>query len=130
MALRRRGEERLLSLASQAEAWPLQTSPRVRDDDNLKMTIWGRQSVGLCAAGWGHYSVHPQILDHLTVMIVGMGDAKCGQAQAGRFAVPRVLQHVFRSQGGRGLVTEGKRILQELDDVGFGFQVLRTVPVL
>ena len=63
-------------------------------------------------------------------MIKGMGDAECGHVQAGRFAIPRVLQHVFRSQCGRGLVTEGKRILHELDDVGFGFQVLRTVPVL
>jgi hypothetical protein len=42
----------------------------------------------------------------------------------------RGLQHVLSSQRGRGLVTQRKRILQELDDVGFGLQVLRTVPVL
>src|ERR1700737_324700 len=89
-----------------------------------------RASVSFSSAGWWHNSVHPQVLHHLSVMIKGMGDAEWGHVQMCLFAIPRVLKHVFRSQCGRSLVTEGKRILQELDDVGFGFQVLRTVPVL
>ena len=63
-------------------------------------------------------------------MIIGVGDSECCQVEAGRFAVLRGLQHILSSQRGRGLVTQRKRILQELDDVGFGLQVLRTVPVL
>ena len=74
-----------------------------------------------------HDAVHPQVLHHLSVMIIGVGDAEGGQVQAGRFAVLRGLQHVLRSQRSRGLLTQRKRILQEPDDVGFGLQVLRTV---
>ena len=33
--------------------------------------------------------------DYLSVMVEGMGDAKCSQAQAGRFAACRGLQHVL-----------------------------------
>src|SRR5580704_2019322 len=63
-------------------------------------------------------------------MIECVGDAKCSQVQAGRFAALRSLQHVLSSQRSRSLVTQGKRILQKLDDIGFGLQVLRTVPIL
>jgi len=57
-----------------------------------------------------------------------MGDAKCRQIHAGRLAASRGLQHVLSSQRGLGLVTQDKRILEELNDVSFGPQVLRTVP--
>ena len=63
-------------------------------------------------------------------MIIGVSDAKLSQAQARRLAVPGGLQHVLRCQRSSGFVTQGKRILQELDDVGLGLQVRRTVPVL
>jgi hypothetical protein len=61
-------------------------------------------------------------------MIKCMFDGENGQAQPGGFAVLRGLQHILSSQRSRGLVTQGKRILQELKDLGSGFQVLRTVP--
>ena len=63
-------------------------------------------------------------------MIKCVGDGERGQVQAGRFAVLSGLQHVLSSERGRRLVTQGKRVLQELNDVGFGLQVLRTVPAL
>ena len=71
-----------------------------------------------------HNAVHAQILDHLSLRIEGVGDGECGQVQAWRFAVLRGLQHVLRSQHHRGFVTQGKRILQELNDVGFGLYVM------
>src|ERR1700756_2557631 len=88
------------------------------------------QSVRLGAAGRRRNSVHAQILHHLAVMIEGVRDTKRRQAQAGRFAALRSLQHVLQRQCGRGLVTECKRFLQEGDDVGFGLYVCGTVPVL
>jgi hypothetical protein len=59
-----------------------------------------------------------------------MGDAKLGQTQARGFAVPRRLQHVFRGQCGSSAVAEGKGVLEELDDLGFGFHVRRTIAVI
>ena len=38
------------------------------------------------------------------------------------------LQHVLNSQRSRRFVTQGKRIFQELKDLGFGLQVPGTVP--
>src|SRR6266436_3930686 len=63
-------------------------------------------------------------------MIEGVRDAKCGQAQAGRLAVLWRLQHVLGGQRSGGLVTQGKRILQELQSLGFRLDVLRTIRVL
>jgi hypothetical protein len=87
------------------------------------------QSVFPRLAG-GTNSVHPQILHYLSVMIKCVGDGKCGQMQAGRFVVLRGLQHVLSNQRSRGLVTQGKGILQELNNVGLGLQDLRAVPAL
>ena len=42
------------------------------------------QSVGLGAAGRRHDSVHSQVLDHLPVMVVGVGDGKRRTVQASR----------------------------------------------
>ncbi len=46
-------------------------------------------SLEVPAGGW-HHSVDPQILDHLTVMIKGVGDGECSQMQAERFAPPNL----------------------------------------
>ena len=78
-------------------------------------------SLGFRAAGGWDDSIHAEIFNHLTVVVVGVGDAKLGQTQARGFAVPRRLQHVFRGQCGSSAVAEGKGILEELDDFGFGF---------
>jgi len=43
-----------------------------------------------------------------------MGDAEGGQVEPGRFAVLWELQHILGRQRGCGLVTQGKRILQNL----------------
>jgi hypothetical protein len=40
------------------------------------------------------------------------------------------LQHVFGGQRSSGPVTQGKRILQKRQDLGFRLDVLRTVSVL
>ena len=63
----------------------------------------------------------------LPVVIIGVFDAKDGQAQARRFAVLRRLQHVLQRQHRSRFVAQGKRILQEFQDCGFGRQVFRTV---
>src|SRR5438309_6586511 len=63
-------------------------------------------------------------------MIKGVGYGKGCQAQARRFAVLRDLQYILRVQRGRSLMTEGKGILQELEDLGFALHVLRAVAVL
>jgi hypothetical protein len=63
-------------------------------------------------------------------MIKGVRDGKCSQVQAGRLAALRRLQHVLSSQRRCGPVTEGKRVFQEFDYVGFSLQVLRALPVV
>ena len=60
-------------------------------------------------------------------MIKRVGDGKCGPVQAKRLAARRGLQHVLGRQRGCGPVTQGKRVLQELDDLGFGLQVRGTI---
>ena len=60
-------------------------------------------------------------------MIIGVFDAKDGQAQAGGLAVLRRLQHVLKRQHRSRFVAQGKRILQEFQDCGFRRQVFRTV---
>ena len=54
--------------------------------------ITGR-SVRLRPAGWGHDSVHAQILHHLSVMIESVGDGECGQVEAWR-GLPRTIASV------------------------------------
>ncbi len=50
--------------------------------------------------------------------------------QARRFAALRRLQNVFKAQRRRSFVTQCKRILQELDDLGFRLYIFRAIPVL
>jgi len=64
-------------------------------------------SLGFGAAGGRDNSIHAQILDHLTVMVVSVGDAKFGKTQACGFAVPWSLQHVLCGQCGSSAVAEG-----------------------
>lgn len=76
-----------------------------------------------------HNSVHAEIFDHLSVMVVGVRDSKLGQTQACGFALPCRLQHVVACQCGSRSVTQGKGVFEERDDFSFGFYVRRTVAV-
>src|SRR5215469_2079623 len=59
-------------------------------------------SVGLAPAGRRRDSVHPQVLHHLSVMIVGMGNGKAGTVQARRRSSGhRRLKHVVGRPGQR-----------------------------
>ena len=89
-----------------------------------------RLSVGFTAAGGWHDAVHPQIFDHLSVMVVGVRHAEFRQVQARGFSFAHGLQHVFRSQGGGRFMTQRERVLQEFQDVGFGLDVRRAIAVL
>src|SRR5215469_8274696 len=63
-------------------------------------------------------------------MIVGVRYTERCQTEARRFAPLRVLQDILSGQCSRGLVSQREGILQELNNLGFGLQVLRTVSVL
>ena len=61
-------------------------------------------SVGLAAAGGRNDAVHTQILNHLSVVIVGMGDGEFRTMQPGILGALRDLQHVAGGDRGRGFV--------------------------
>ena len=64
----------------------------------------------------------------MSVVVKGMGDGKCGSVQAWPSAVLRGLQHVLSGQPRGSLVTQDKRILQKVNNLGFGFEVLGPFP--
>jgi hypothetical protein len=94
------------------------------------LTEWYRRNIRIYNNVLKLDSIHPQILHHLSVVIECVGHGKCRQVQAYRFGARRGLQHVLGRQRSRGLVTQGKRVLQEFDDLGLGLHALRTIPSL
>jgi len=79
------------------------------------------------AAGRRDDAVHAQVLDHLAVVVHGMksadiGDREaCGEEREHRLGQWRDL--VFGGDCGNGLMAERERVLQVLDNFGFGLQL-------
>src|SRR5436309_14798467 len=78
----------------------------------------------LSAARWWNDTVHPQILDYLSVVIEGMSWGKgCKEQACGRPATARSnrLDEVRAVQSRDHFVPEGEGIFQVLNDFGLGF---------
>src|SRR5215469_12096306 len=78
-------------------------------------------------------AVHPQILDHLAVVIERVSWSKGSEEQTrGLPATTRGnrLDEVRAVQSGDCFVTKGERIFQVFDDVGLGFHVVRAFAVV
>jgi hypothetical protein len=77
----------------------------------------------LSAACWWNDSVHPQILDYLSVVIEAMSWGKgCKEQAGGRPAATRSngFDKVRAVQGRDRFVPEGEGIFQVLNDFGLG----------
>ena len=78
------------------------------------------------AAGGRDDVVHAQVFDHLAVVIHGMKGADIGDGEArGEERERRLGQRrdfVFGGDGGDGFMAERERVLQILDNFGFGLQ--------
>src|SRR5262249_46151473 len=97
------------------------------------MTAHRAVATSLAAACRWHDPVHPEIFDDLSVMIERVSRGKGGQEQTSSWGPVRPgdrLHKVRVVQRGYSLVAKNKRIFQVLNNIGFGFHVVRAFAVV